>query len=134
MFPLLGQISPDQVHVILDGGTKGLIMALVVALITCVAAIVYLAKRLYDTLHTRVVEQAGRDAIHATKLEVLGAEHNKSLLAMTERVIVALTSMGSAAEALRAATETSQETVRLLEYVIDNPPGSTPPPVPRRGR
>lgn len=129
MLPL-AQIDPRTVETIAGGGTRGLITALVVALIALGGVVAWLARKVLTDAADHATTLARLVADHVATLARLNSEHAAALItahtqataavsAAVESATAAATASTTLARDLAAATENAAEVARVLEHVLD---------------
>lgn len=117
MPPLFAQIQPAIDH-ITDGGTRGLLWALCIAVVALTAAVCWLARRLL--LAQEVAATTARDVAtaHATALSTAQSAYAATILSISERMTSHVAAMTASTEAVLEVVAAMQDTASLLEYTL----------------
>jgi len=140
MLFLLGQVVQPPAE-ILDGGTRGLIYALVIAVMALSGALVWLSRRYFEAQSGYAKALAAKDRANAeeryTTLQAFTAERERMqsdnaahvqavqkeaialIEGMVDRMTANMESMGAAAGALRDVVTAVGTTTRLLETTLE---------------
>ncbi len=110
MLPMLAQIDPNRaVEAIADGGTRGLIWALCIAVAALVGALLWLGKRHVTSLDDNQKQILALHAAHATALTGLVKETTEALVSVTGSVEDILEGVGALQDASRVLQALSNE-------------------------
>lgn len=127
---LLGQLSPEALDRIAQGGTRGLIYALTGALVAVCLGGAWLlrqhlttAQRFQEAMqatqaeHTRTLREV--QTAHAREILTVQQASATALTALTERVTTTMGDMHGVARDLRDAVDSVAEMARTLERTLD---------------
>lgn len=116
---LFAQLNPDAIGHIADGGTRGLLWALCIAILGLSASVVWLSRKLLAAQDAYSVVVREITVAHATALSQVHTASAATVLTISERMTTHVGALTSSTEAVLDVVSTMQDTAKLLEYTLD---------------